>query len=243
MERDLEFLGQRIARLEAQNRKWKRVTVLATLGGIAWLGLGAAASKSPRARLVEATEFRLLDEKGTVRAALTTGRGGVSISVNNGAGHTRAALTVGEDGAPRLDLIDRTDSVRGSVRLAADGSPELVLSDEAKRARGRFRLGSDGSPRIDLADESQKARASLSVGADGDSRVSLSDSGEKPRAWMSVRQDGCPSVKLADAEGSVRASIGCTALKEAGSGSHADTEASSVVLIDEKGKVVFKAPK
>ena len=239
---DYEILETRLARIETQNRRWKNAFAAAALGGLACFAFGAAGGRS-RARLVEATEFRLVDEKGTVRASLSVGRGGVAIAVNNGAGRTRASLAVGDDGAPHLDLIDRTDTVRGSIRLAADGSPEVALTDAAKHVRGRFRLDPDGSPRLELADGAQKLRAAVAVGADGESRVSLSDSASGPRAWMAVRSDGCPSVKLADGEGSVRASVGCTALKDASTGSGVDTEASSVVLIDAKGKVVFKAPK
>jgi hypothetical protein len=235
-------LEQRLARLENQNRRWKNGAGVLTAIGFACLALGTASVRS-RAKLVEATEFRLVDEKGTVRAAISAGRGGASISVNNGAGRTRATLAVGDDGSPRLDLLDRTDAVRASIRLAGDGSPDLVFNDGSKHARGRFRVGPDGSAKIDLADEAQKTRASLSVGADGESRVSLSDAGDQPRAWMAARSDGCPSVKLADGEGSVRASFGCTALKDAASGSSANTEASSLVLFDGKGKVLFKAPR
>ena len=233
-------LARRVAKLELQNRRWRSAVLLAAIGVAACLALGAASR--PRARLIEATEFRLVDQKGTVRGAIAVGRGGASISLNNGAGRTRAALVVGEDGAPRLDLLDRSDAARASMRLSGDGTPELTLSDAAKNARGRLRLGADGSPRLDLADDSQKAGVSIAVGgAEGESAPPASQN--KPRAWISVRSDGCPSVKLLDEDGSTRASLGCTALKEAGSGSSANTEPSSLVLIDRKGRVVFKAPK
>ncbi len=227
MERDPETLEDRIAKLEIQARRWKRATMLAGIAGAAWFGLGAAASKS-RTKLVEATEFRLVDQKGTVRASLAVGRGGATISLNNGAGHPRAALVVGEDGAPRLDLLDRTDSSRASLRLAGDGSPELSLS---------------GAPKIELSDEPGKPRASLAILADGEAALSLAGSSEKPRARVAVRSDGCPTLKLLDDDGSIRASLGCTALKEAGTGASADTEASSLVLFDRRGRVVYKAPK
>ena len=227
MERHVENLERRIEKLESRSRRWKSAAILLAMGGAAWLGLGAAAPK-PRTKLVEATEFRLVDAKGTVRAALAVGRGGTTISLNNGAGRPRLSLAVGDDGAPRVDLLDRSDSPRASVSLAGDGSPQLSLT---------------GSPRVDLAEEAGKPRLSLAVGSDGEATVSLGGPPEKALAKVDVRSDGCPSLKFFDDDGSIRASVGCTALKEAGSGATANTEASSIVLFDKRGRVVYKEPK
>lgn len=227
MESNLGTLEHRLAKLESQNRRWRRAVVLAGVAGAAWFGLGVAAPK-PRTKLVEATEFRLVDGKGTVRAALAVGRAGASILLNSSAGRPRAALVVGDDGSPRLDLLDKSDSARASMRLAADGSPELSLS---------------GSPKIELADEPGKPRASLAILADGEAALSLAGSSEKPRSKLGVKTDGCPSLKFLDDDGSIRASLGCTALKETGSGASANTEASSLVLFDRRGRVVYKEPK
>src|SRR5690242_6543464 len=99
MEGNLGNFERRLARLEIQNRRWRGAALLAGTMGIAWLALGAGSSR--RAKLVEATEFRLIDEKGTNRGAITSGRGGASLTLSNGAGRVRAALVVGDDGAPR----------------------------------------------------------------------------------------------------------------------------------------------
>lgn len=217
----------RLDRLERQNRRFRSIAILLGLTAATWLLVGAASPK-PRTKLVEATEFRLVDQKGTVRAALAVGRGGTTISLNNGAGRPRLSLAVGDDGAPRVDLLDRSDSPRASLSLAGDGSPQLSLT---------------GSPRIDLAEEAGKPRMSLAVGSDGEATVSLGGPPEKAFAKVDVRADGCPSLKFFDDDGSIRASVGCTALKEAGSGANANTEASSIVLFDKRGRVVYKEPK
>ncbi|MGH9442338.1 MAG: hypothetical protein ACRD16_08675 [Thermoanaerobaculia bacterium] len=222
-------LERRLVRLENQNRRWKNAAgTLAVLGG-AWFALGASAIRS-RARLVEGTEFRLVDEKGTSRAVLAVGRSGTAISVNNGAGKTRAALTVGDDGAPRLELFDRADSPRASLKLAGDGSPALSLSDDGKRTRAEVSLGPEGSPKVELKDETGKPRGSIAIGAEGGAAIVLAGS-------------PCSSVKLLEDDGSIRAALGCTALKEAGSGKSESTEPSSLVLFDKRGRVVYKAPK
>jgi hypothetical protein len=58
-----------------------------------------------------------------------------------------------------------------------------------------------------------------------------------------VTADGSPAVKLIDADGTLRASLGTIALKEAGSGAAERTQPGSLVLFDKKGAVVFKQPK
>jgi hypothetical protein len=59
---------------------------------------------------------------------------------------------------------------------------------------------------------------------------------------MAVGSDGTPNVSLGDAEGTERATLGCTAILNKRTGADETTPPSSLRLFDERGRVVYKAP-
>ena len=74
--RDVRALAVRVEKLEAQNRRWKLMSVVIALVGISLVVVGAGRSEtadSPviRARTVEAQDFVLKDEQGRIRARLS----------------------------------------------------------------------------------------------------------------------------------------------------------------------------
>lgn len=205
---------KRLEALEKEARRWRRAGAATAAMILALMTLAAA---RPKPRLVEAGEFRLVDEKGTVRASLTARKSAAALMLADEAGTVRARLAL--EGSPRMELSDAGGTTQASVSLGADGAPTLSLGAE-KQARATVRIGSDGASDLTLTDGNDHARAALALAA-----------------------DGSPRVALYDEEGSLRASLGATPLKELRSGASEKTPPSSLVLFDKKGGVVFKAPK
>jgi hypothetical protein len=240
MEMGWKELETRLAALEKQNRRLRRGAVLLGLGALAALLAGAA---RPRSRVVTATEFRLVDSKGTVKGSFLADKNGPVLALRDAMGRARARVSVGADGAPRVELADSAEKVRAALALGPAGSPELAFTDESARERAGLRVTPAGLPRFDLSDGAGKNRASLGVDSEGEAAVSLADADANPRAALSVESDGSPRLKLSDADGAPRASLGRTPLTETHSGRAKLTEPSSLILFDARGRVVFMAPK
>lgn len=236
----MEDVLVRLARLERENRRWKKGAVLAASCALAFLL--AAAGPAARKRVVEVTELRLIDPTGALRGSLSADKTGAQLLLKDGTGKNRARLRVADDGAPRLELLDRMERVRLGAALDKDGAAVAHLDDEAGHARVRLATAADGSAASELADGA-KTRASISVGADGTAGLAVFDADGSARARTGVTGDGSPAVKLIDGDGTLRASLGTIALKEAGSGAAERTQPGSLVLFDKKGAVVFKQPK
>ena len=230
----------RIARLERENRRWKGGAVVG-LGAVAVLLLGGA-RPAGRSRIVEATEFRLIDSTGGARGSITADRTGAQLLLKDSTGKSRARLRVADDGAPRLELLDRMERVRLGIALDKDGAALAHMDDDAAHARVKLSTAVDGTSRVEVADAA-KTRAALEFDADGSADVAVYDADGSARSRTGVAADGSPAVKLIDGDGTLRASLGTIALKEAGSGAAMRTQEGSLVLFDKKGAVVFKQPK
>ena len=85
-----------------------------------------------------------------------------------------------------------------------------------------------------------KARAVLSVLPDGMPDLSLHDQNGKARAVLSVGTSG-PSVVLRD-KNQDRAVLGHTELEATATGTVEQRAASSLVLFDRNGKVIWRVP-
>jgi hypothetical protein len=73
----LQALQMRVSKLEAQVRRWRALGVLVVLAGVLLVLVGAGRSETAdpaviRARAVEARDFVLRDERGRVRAHLSS---------------------------------------------------------------------------------------------------------------------------------------------------------------------------
>jgi hypothetical protein len=85
--RDVRALTVRVEKLEAQNRRWKLLSMVIALTGISLVVIGTGRSDtgdSPviRARTVEAQDFLLKDEKGRIRARLSLYPSGKEMKVD-----------------------------------------------------------------------------------------------------------------------------------------------------------------
>ena len=140
----------RLERVEAQNRRIKRagIALVAVVG--AALLTGTALSKSPT--IVEAEEFHLVDEKGTIRAELLVDPDGVGLALSDGNGHVRVGLTVKANGVSGLAFIDEGGTGRATLGVDRDGSTALTLFDTHGRSRVATGVDTDGSPTARLND-------------------------------------------------------------------------------------------
>ncbi len=212
----LDTLTQRLDRLERENRRLKLAGVILLL---ALAAVGAMGQMIPRAvpKVVEAERFVLRDTRGKILATLGTEASGTSLSVYDQNGKPRAGLSVIADGAPVLVLFDQNGKDRAGLVLGADGTPALALLDQNGKRRAVLSTLVDGRPGLLLADQNEKGRLLLGVDTSG------------------------PSLVLRD-ENQNRAMLGHAALEGKTAGTVEQRPASSLVLFDKDGTVIWKAP-
>jgi len=233
-------VAARVARLEKENRGFRAAAGAFTL--VAAAALLVAARPGGRARVVEATEFRLIDSTGALRGTISADRTGAQLLLKDSTGKNRARLRVADDGAPRLELLDRMERTRLGLAVDKDGAASAQLEDDAAHPRVRLSAAADGSAHVEVSDGTKK-RAALDVDADGTTGAAVFDADGSARVRAGLSGEGAPAVKLIDGDGTLRASLGTIALKEASSGAAMRTQEGSLVLFDKKGGVVFKQPK
>ena len=143
-----------------------------------------------------------------------------------------AAVVIAQDlpERPRSRPVEVLPS--GQLRLEAQAPPKPVVEAEVR------------SHHFVLVDEKGKERASLVTDRAGSVFLVMFDDAGKTRANLSVSNDG-PSLVFYDATGRQRTVIGSTTLV----GSHVNDNgvaekapASSVVLFDKAGKLLWRQP-
>lgn len=159
---------------------------------------------------------RLEREAGRWRALALAGIALVALAFLLGASGAETAQD--EVRAQRFTVVDAKGQERGVLHVSEYGSLRLDLFDPKKVLRASLYLGKQGSPALNMFDDKGNMRASLGV-----------------------RADGLPSLGLYDVEG-LRAVLGYTKLEAAGSGKAGDRPVSSLVLFDENGNVLWRAP-
>jgi hypothetical protein len=249
----LHALAERVAKLEAQNRRLKQA-------GIAALVLASAAvlmGQAHTSRVLEANEFQLKDADGTVRARLSTDAANRPIlSMLDAKGVPVASLGGGRQ--PSLVLLrqETNEQIRLGANTAFFG---LGLYEKEIRAG----LGVQNSaPVLNLFDQSGTAQATIVARPSGSSLVLKNPAGkESSTMWVdsaaggssfnmsgsagslsvNLGQDaGGPGLEIADNEGfstvlGRREAVGGTGPKER-------KPAASVVLLGKDRKVLWSAP-
>ena len=139
----------RIARLEREARRWRRLAGGAVLGLVAIALMGQA---RPGGRVVEAERFVLRDGNGIVRAELgVDGDHSVARRVKDDTSMPR--LTVGvENGSSVIVLNDKTGKLTAGLVSLPHGSPALSLYDLNGKTRAELVLLRDGVPALTLSD-------------------------------------------------------------------------------------------
>lgn len=214
----LDVMMQRVTRLERAHRWWK---VLGT-GAVAILGLvvllGATDRREGRVvQEIRAKQFTLVDEDGKTRAGLFIGKGQMTrFELINQDGQIHVVLTAGREIA--------------SLALG------VGMSLEDTRAHATFFVKPDGVASLLLGDKFGD-RVGLSKKGLG-----LLDENGKVRAILRLATDGTPSLVLTDDNGIDRAVLGHTTLKTTLTDEIQKRSASSLVLFDRDGNVLWRVP-
>ena len=158
-----------------------------------------------------------------------------------------AVVNVGQAQAPRLstDILQAQAFVLsgrdGRARAVLNVSPNGVVALALHDADGRQRLGlstdARGGSRVVMYDEAGTERMALALTdlilRDGDGRV---------RSWLRTDRDGSPSLVLLDENQKGRAVLGCAKLTDPRTDVANDRPESSLILLDERQKIVMEAP-
>lgn len=155
-EQDLKAIAQRLEKIEKQNRTLKRfgLAILSLVGAIVTMGQAQAS------RSIVASEFRLMDSSGTVRATLGFHGGEPTLNLIDANGRARANLTT--------EAIEFADS-NGTTRVVLGSSTaiyyKLVEGQPHITDHGPALLfsGADHKTRVDLRGMSEGASISLSA--------------------------------------------------------------------------------
>jgi len=118
----------------------------------------------------------------------------------------------------RLEVVDSGGTVRATLGLQSHASPSLILYDEKGKLRAMLRLSEKGKPELDFLDEKGALRALLRLTPSDNPVVVLQDNKGKARAILG-------SISPGDAEGDLPT-----------------RPVSSLVLLDEKEKPIWRAP-
>jgi hypothetical protein len=138
-------------------------------------------------------------------------------------------------------LVDKDGKPRADLGLLTDGNPALTFYDKERKPRAILGVANDGSPVLFFIDKNGKRRAGLTTSAAGSPDLKLSDKDGKPRAILGVSVEGEPSLILSD-ENRALAWFGHAGLVNTRMGTVENRPASSLVLFDKEGKVLWKAP-
>lgn len=210
------------------------------------VGQKKPANREPTASLVEAQQFRLVDEKGAVLGVWSAVEGGAAFTHGGGAGEAGWQIVASEDGLVGLVLSDIQGKIRGSWFLHPDGTVFLSLSDrhgtlranltqegeeiafqlydDDSNKRGKWGITSDGTIALAMAGERETSNGSWLAKADGSSRLCFSDSGG-PRMSFGVDSNGTPMMALFHAKA-----------KPAGLWTASPDGSTSLCLSDKSGK-------
>ncbi|HEY7675583.1 MAG TPA: hypothetical protein VIG69_00825 [Candidatus Methylomirabilis sp.] len=240
-EGDLEALRERLARLERENRRVRRTgaVVLAGLAAVVLLGQAAPGNVG---RTVEAEQFVLRSADGKVRAVLhTRADGSPHLDFRDAAGNARASLGMLGDVAG-LSLTEAAGNGGVILHTQADGRPSLTFTDRNGGRRMTLFLTHDGSSTLAFSDRHRASRMVLNAIDNGPMGLFFYDGGGRLRSLLDVEPDGSPALALFDENRTSRAILGHTQLEGGKAGKIEKRQASSLLLFDRAGRVIWRAP-
>lgn len=161
-----------------------------------------------------------------------------------------AAVLMGQGGsktriikAEGFGLVDAAGVPRGGLFTFQDGSVGLGLQGKDGKTGAQLLVTADDSPFLTFTGKNRNVRISLGVESERDiASLRFSAPSGKESAALFSTPDGSVGLSLSDKEGRERAVLGHTALERTRTGAVEQTAASSLVLFDKEGKVLWKAP-
>ncbi len=123
MNPDIHSLTERIAKLEQQNRRMKRVSVLAGgfLGALALVGFAAPVVCD----IVTGERLVIRDNYGRTRIGIDAYHNEApGLTLHDGSGRERAKLAVNDKGDVTLSFLDEKGNSKASYLFAANGAPK-----------------------------------------------------------------------------------------------------------------------
>lgn len=136
------------------------------LGGAAMTGILAGSSAQAASAVIEASEFRVVDGDGNVRASLgVDSNDNVRLSFTQADRTTRIWTGITNTGTAMVNMSDDDGDTRVFVQVA-DGVPLLSMRDSDGTGRLYLQV-SDDEPMFNLADSDSQGRVFLKVNKDG----------------------------------------------------------------------------
>ena len=163
-------------------KQYSMMLVLALIAGLmggvvsSWFLVGKSAFAEKKAepqKVIEAREFRLVDENRKIRAILGPTATGVSFVFMDEFGNFRSGITpsgmmvLDEKGKPRIMLV-----------LNDDDTVRLELYGESDKHSATLMLSENGFPGLKLTDDNEKSSALLGVSPRGDVFMALEKKGK-----------------------------------------------------------------
>jgi hypothetical protein len=234
-----DLILSRIARLEAQNRAWKR-GALAGLVAVAALGLLAVTSVGP-------LEAGLMGQ--TSQTSQTSQTGQTQRKPAPRAATPRSTAPAPAPAAPAMPknieaesfiLKDANGKVRAELSMGGTG-PSLKFRDQAGMALVTLSLNDSapGGPFLLLSDPQHHAGLSMSVLEGAGSQLSLTGERADVQAHIAVAPEGT-SLALSDGEG-FTANLG-SGMQPTKNGQVKKTTAASITLLNKDRKLLWSAP-
>ncbi len=240
-ERGLKILSDRLARVEREHRRLRRLGAAAVVGLAAVVLLGQAAPDTV-AQTIEAQQFVLRDPSGRIRAVLHVRADGLpQLDFRDAAGTLRVSLGVfGEMAA--LRLTDAKGKGGAILRTHQDNRPGLTFMDGTDTRRMTLFLSHNGSSTLAFSDSRRASRLVLNSIENGPMGLFFYDAGGRLRSLLDVEPDGSPALAFFDENRMSRAILGHTELAGRRNGTVERRQASSLLLFDKTGKVIWSAP-
>jgi len=147
-------------------------------------------------------------------------------------------------GAAAMWWQGRAEAANANPPLKSIAIKEINLVDDEGRVRAQLGFRQvEGAlcPGLFLYDQEGKEKIGLTLlGKDCRPALALSDAGGETRLWLGLDAKGAPQAVLYDAGQQLRAALGAVTIK--GAMGPEKRSASSLIMTDEKGKLIWQAP-